>query len=298
MTNSNLATFVSVFNRYAPRPPLAVISTGVIGFFWLTYLFSWINPSLLSSWAFSPNKLVQHYDPSTFTTYPLIHSGFFHVLFNSMALYYPLSEYEVSHGSLHTALVINTLGAILAITITVISIILVHLGLESPDCMDNLYLGSSGWVFTFITVSCCHRSINDPYTVLFNHYNVPTVFIPLVYLLLSAFLFPSSSFIGHLVSIILGFLIFKKIIALLTIPPFQILNKIESLSVFHNAIEAIFPKDIFVWTWENEVLSSRYTVSDFSTPLGLPLHHGNVDATTQPPFKGPGEKLGSSSTTA
>jgi membrane associated rhomboid family serine protease len=296
--------YVSLIKHHLPSPPLAVISTGVSGFIILSYIFSWFNADLIPNWAVSPVLLAENHELHRLNTYPLVHTSFLHMFFNLLMIYYPLSEFEVSHGSLHTAIVINTLGAVTGIAYTITTYILTYIGLENKEILSTYILGSSGWIFTFITVSSCHKSLNHPTTKVFNVYNVPTLLVPLIYLVISELFVPSSSFLGHLISIILGILIFKNIFSLITIPPFQILDKIESLDIFKSSIESIFPSNLFIWTWEQEVKSSRYQDSEFNG-IGLPLHHEQVVATNNIPdntdnnsnntlaFQGDGEKLGS-----
>lgn len=257
----------------------------------LTYLFSFFNPSLIESWSFAPNNIILNYDPSSLNTFPLIHISIFHLFFNLIVLYYPLSEFEASHGSLHTAIILNTLGAVTGIAYTIINFIFVYLNLADATILDSHILGSSGWVFTFLTVDSCYKSINYPTTNLYNSYNIPTIFIPLFYLVISTILIPSSSFLGHLISIICGFLIFKNIFSLITIPPFNILDKIEALQIFKTAIDSIFPSTYFLWTWEHEVKSSRYNDSHLNN-FGLPVHHASGEPDQV--FNSHGEKLGTS----
>lgn len=282
-----------------PQPPFAVISTGVCGFMVLTYIFSIFNSQLTINWSLSPNSLIQDFDTIRLNTFPLVHISFLHLFFNLIVLYYPLSEFEITHGSLHTAIILNTLGAVTGIAYTITSYILVKLKLSDESILNTFILGSSGWAFTFLTVNSCYKSINHPATRLFNSFNIPTILVPLFYLVFSMILLPNSSFLGHLISVILGILIFKNIFSLITIPPFQILDKIESLEIFKYSIKSIFPPEYFIWTWENEVKSSRYLESEFHG-IGLPLHHGNLpntsntEATTAPvpQFEGQGDKLG------
>lgn len=249
-----------------PQPPVPVITTGINLFLILAYLFSHINPSLLEAWALSPNQLINKEFPRL-NTYPLVHSNFLHLFFNLLVLYTPLADFEIHHGSLHTAIVVNTLGAVTGIAYTITTYILVKLNLEAPQALATMILGSSGFAFAFLTVSCCKKSQSQPNIQLFA-YTIPTLFIPLVYLVTSALIMPNSSFLGHLISIIIGLLIFHGIFALITIPPFKILQKIESIPLFSYAIDSIFPQEYFVWTWEHSVVDSRYK----GDTIQLPLH--------------------------
>lgn len=276
---NQLLTEISTFVSF----PLPVISTGVTCFMILTYISSIFSPNIISNWSLSPNSLLNG-NTTSLTTFPLIHVNFLHLLSNIIVLYHPLSQFENSHGSLHTALLLNTLGAITGIAFTIISLILNYIGIESDDSLNVSILGSSGWAFTFLTINCCYNSINNPYTTIYNtHYNVPTIFLPLIYLIISFILVPSSSFLGHFVSIILGVLIFKNYIAFLAIPPFNLLGKIENLNIFKYSIESIFPIELFKWTWENDVKEIRYQLTDFNNPNPILPTHNEQNS---------GEKLG------
>lgn len=278
--------YLSLVSTSLPSPPYPVITTGVCGFMFLTYIASIFNPSLLETWSFSINTIIVDYNTQVLNTFPLIHASFLHLFFNICILYPTLSEFEVSHGSLHTALVLNTLGAVTCIAYTITVCIFKYLGLADETALNVHLLGSSGWAFTFLTVHSCYKSINSSTTNIYNSYNIPTIFIPLFYLVISAILVPGSSFLGHLISIILGFSIYLNIFSKLTIPPFQILDKIENINLFKTAIETIFSSDYFVWTYEIEVKNSRYQECGF-TSISLPIHHENTSTASN------GDKLGS-----
>lgn len=285
-----------------PRP-LPVISTGVCGFLVLAYLASLFNPALLENWALSATTLAE-FQMHRLNTYPLIHTSLLHLLSNLLVLYVPLASFEVTHGSLHTAVLLNTLGAITGIAYTITTHILVYLGIDTPDVLDTYILGSSGWAFSFVTIHALTTSIRTPMTkfaIASSPYSIPTVFIPIIYLIISWVIVPNSSFLGHFISIICGFLVFKNLIAVLAIPPFRIFQRIESLKIFKWGVGILFPSEYFVWTWESEVASSRYQVTDFnagpdaSAGLVLPTHHAASPAPTPvPSFQGGGDKLGSS----
>lgn len=266
---SHVQVYLQHLHPHLPQLPVPVITTGICLFLVLAYIFSHINTELLQSWALSPTLLFQ-FELPRLNTYPLVHSSFLHLFFNLIVLYYPLAEFELSHGSLHTALVVNTLGAVTGIAYSITTFILVQLHLTNSDSMDTLILGSSGFVFTFLTVSCLKKSQSTPESQLFT-YKFPTVLIPLIYLVVSALLVPNSSFLGHLISIIIGFIIHYGIFALITIPPFQILQKIESLPIFKNVVEIVFPSEYFIWIWEHDVVDVRYkNISNY-----LPLFDEN-----------------------
>mgnify|MGYP003365345881 CR=1 FL=1 len=280
MVTAGVPPHPSIFSRYRalvasklPAPPLAVISTGVCAFMCGTYVYSLFNTQFVQSWALSPNSLIVEHKGVLLNAYPLVHESLVHLLFNVMVLHHTLSEFEVSHGSLHTAIILNTLGAVTGIAYTITEYILVQLGLANAAILDTAILGSSGWVFAFITAHCCLKSITSPTTNIYASYNIPTLLVPLFYLAVSAVLVPNSSFLGHLISIILGVLIFKDFFSLITIPPFQALDRIERLAIFKWGIRTFFPADYFVWSWEHEVKSSRYLESNFHS-VSLPLHHG------------------------
>ncbi|ODQ44913.1 hypothetical protein PICMEDRAFT_73718 [Pichia membranifaciens NRRL Y-2026] len=232
-----------------------------------------LRRDFVQSWALSPNSLIVEHKGVLLNAYPLVHESLVHLLFNVMVLHHTLSEFEVSHGSLHTAIILNTLGVVTGIAYTITEYILVQLGLANAAILDTAILGSSGWVFAFITAHCCLKSITSPTTNIYASYNIPTLLVPLFYLAVSAVLVPNSSFLGHLISIILGVLIFKDFFSLITIPPFQALDRIERLAIFKWGIRTFFPADYFVWSWEHEVKSSRYLESNFHS-VSLPLHHG------------------------
>ncbi|KAL8943280.1 MAG: hypothetical protein Q9216_001191 [Gyalolechia sp. 2 TL-2023] len=126
-------------------------------------------------------------------TYPLIHRGFFHALFNTFALVPLLERFEAEHGTLLT-------GAMFAGPLST--------------------LPAAGYLLF-------ERGILGRNTALLgariSTYQIPTWTTPLVILLFTTALIPNTSFFGHLLSVGVGYACYLKILA----PPEKVLRWIE-----------------------------------------------------------------------
>lgn len=151
-------------------------------------------------------------------TYPLIHRGFFHALFNTLALVPLLERFEAEHGTLLT-------GAMFAgplSTLPAAGYLLFERGILGRN---TALLGASIWVFVLLGVEGIKTFKSNPYLTI-STYQIPTWTTPLVILLFTTALIPNTSFFGHLFSVGVGYaygLGYLKILA----PPEKILRWIE-----------------------------------------------------------------------
>lgn len=181
--------------------PLNTVSIGMCLFLTLVYPFT--TDKLLENWALCPAKLIQ-FEMHRLTTYPLVHLSLTHLLFNCLAFYPFVSKFEEKCGSFHTCIALNTVGALTGVGYSIITYLLKFIGL---DLFENNIAGSSGWVFSFLSVYAI--TIGSERINLFSYgdseFKIKGIYLPWFYLILSAILIPSSSFIGHSVAIGIGY---------------------------------------------------------------------------------------------
>lgn len=238
-----------------PVSHLPIISTGITLFLLIVYLLELKIDQLTINWALNPTLILQ-FELSRLTTYPLVHFSPLHLVFNMLSLWPSLAAFEMAHGSLHTAIVLNTTGAVTGVIYTIISLIL------NIDA-DSYIGGASGWCFIFITVDCLVKSVEMANIEIYNGVSIPTKLLPFVYLVLSQVIVPSSSFLGHLVALIVGFLVFKGYLGPLCSPPFKVVEKIEKSGPFKKLLSLkeyfVFGEvPLFVWIYETECVDKRY----------------------------------------
>ncbi|KAL9031228.1 MAG: hypothetical protein Q9196_000728 [Gyalolechia fulgens] len=151
-------------------------------------------------------------------TYPLIHRGFFHALFNTLALVPLLERFEAEHGTLLT-------GAMFAgplSTLPAAGYLLLERGILGRN---TALLGASIWVFVLLGVEGIKTFKSYPYLTI-STYQIPTWTTPLIILLFTTVLIPNTSFFGHLCSVGVGYIYglgYLKILA----PPEKVLRWIE-----------------------------------------------------------------------
>ncbi|KAI4097168.1 MAG: hypothetical protein LQ344_000578 [Seirophora lacunosa] len=151
-------------------------------------------------------------------TYPLIHRGFLHAFFNTLALVPLLERFESEHGTLLTAAMF---GGPLS-TLPGAAYLLVERGIFRQNAA---ILGASIWVFVLLGVEGIKTFKSNPYFFI-STFRIPTWTTPLVILLFATALIPGTSLLGHLCSVGVGYtygLGYLKILA----PPEKALRWIE-----------------------------------------------------------------------
>jgi membrane associated rhomboid family serine protease len=131
------------------------------------------------------------------TTYPFLHLGIVHLLFNVISLTPLLSEFESQQGSINTLILFSgpftTIPALLYVLIE--SFVLRH---------DTSVQGASLWVFILLSARFVHMAQATPHITLIT-YKIPTIIIPLLLVLITAILIPHTSLLGHLLGVATGY---------------------------------------------------------------------------------------------
>ncbi|KAL8953004.1 MAG: hypothetical protein Q9222_001119 [Ikaeria aurantiellina] len=151
-------------------------------------------------------------------TYPLIHRGFLHALFNTLALVPLLERFEAEHGTLLTGAMF---GGPLS-TLPAAGYLLVERGVLRKN---TAILGASIWVFVLLGVEGIKTFKANPYLAI-STYQIPTWTTPLVILLFTTVLIPDTSLLGHLCSVGVGYAYGLGYLKLLA-PPEKVLRWIE-----------------------------------------------------------------------
>ncbi|OWB60836.1 hypothetical protein B5S29_g1719 [[Candida] boidinii] len=273
------------------------LSAGLVVFLTLVYIYSSTHPEIIEKYSLAPSDLLS-FKLNNLSTYPLFHENFFHLLFNVVSLYKPLSQYERFNGTVHTGIVLNTLAALTGVAYSLIGFIFY------PNIK---ILGSSGWCFAFFAFYSYYESFHKPSIKISSNIEIPTTLTPFIILIIMGFLVPNSSFIGHLISIFFGFLLASGPIEKITEPPFEIVQKIET---YLAPLIDLIPSDYILFVKESEIISKRHSRienlakngggSNVNVGTELPLFNTNstkssnsIEKQPQPSFKGEGVVLGS-----
>ncbi|KAH8887060.1 rhomboid family protein [Thozetella sp. PMI_491] len=130
-------------------------------------------------------------------TFPFIHLNFFHAILNILALTPLLDRFESEYGTLTSlALFFGPLTTIPAF---------LYLFLEFVMRMNTAVMGASIWVFLLLGIEAMRTYKANPHFVLAG-YSIPTWVSPLAIVLFVAALVPSTSFLGHLCGLAVGYI--------------------------------------------------------------------------------------------
>ncbi|KAF2087200.1 hypothetical protein K490DRAFT_42718 [Saccharata proteae CBS 121410] len=151
-------------------------------------------------------------------TYPLTHLGFFHVLFNVLAIVPLLERFESEHGTLVSFVLFTGPFA----TLPGLIYIVIERGLLRGNTAVQ---GASVWVFLLLAIEAMKTFKANPYFSI-GPYSLPTWTTPLLLALVTAVLIPNTSLIGHLAGALIGYLWGLNYIKFLA-PPEKVLRWIE-----------------------------------------------------------------------
>ncbi|KAL8991316.1 MAG: hypothetical protein Q9177_000246 [Variospora cf. flavescens] len=201
---------------YVLRLPLFTrIILIVIAIFWILELQQVWN---VVQWGALIPKEINLATMYRLNTYPLIHRGFLHAFFNTLALIPLLERFESEHGTLLTgAMFVGPLS-----TLPAAAYLLIERGIFRQNAE---ILGASIWVFVLLGVEGIKTFKSNPYFSI-STFRIPTWITPLVILLFATALIPGTSLLGHLCSVGVGYIYglgYLKILA----PPEKVLRWIE-----------------------------------------------------------------------
>ncbi|KAF2667031.1 putative rhomboid family protein [Microthyrium microscopicum] len=188
--------------------PLATkVFLAIILLFWL---ISYING--FPKWAQLAPDLVFGGGAHRLSTYPFLHLGLFHTVINVLALAPLLERFELENGTLVTALLFS--GPFSSFPGVLYTLICKLFSIKTP------VQGASIWTFLLLTSTLYRASLTTPYISLPiptlanssgappttpNPYRIPTALLPLIAILVTAFIIPGTSLLGHLCGALIGY---------------------------------------------------------------------------------------------
>ncbi|CCD25445.1 putative rhomboid protease RBD2 NDAI_0F01260 [Naumovozyma dairenensis CBS 421] len=247
-----------------PEYPPAALTTGLTVFLAIIYTLSWFpRTNLNESWSLNTDSLFHLKTFSKLSTYPLIHLSLLHLLCNVFAIFVPLTIFETNHGTIYTGVILNLLAIFTGVFYCFAGTIL----------YPNVSIaGASGWCFTFWGYFALQESRIRPRYENFAHIsglNIPTVAVPIVMLFVIAFLVPGSSFPGHALGLMFGYLMgWKENWVAMIVPPSWIIVKIEKVV---DKLIALIPFGLTYYKEENMDRSREYNSVWTSENSLLPL---------------------------
>jgi len=194
MTASMSSFYPAKARSYVSHIPLC--SKGILGAIGVFYVLSF-SPSIIQSCQLAPDKTFPA-GAHRLNTYPFLHLGLLHLLSTSIALVPLLEKFELENGTITTLLMF--LGPFSTFPGILYCLIAYVFGMKTP------VEGSSIWVFLLFSASIYQSSRTTPSISIPNTTAaVPTLAIPLVLILITYFLIPHTSLIGHLCGALIGY---------------------------------------------------------------------------------------------
>ncbi|KAK8181937.1 uncharacterized protein BKA78DRAFT_258810 [Phyllosticta capitalensis] len=151
-------------------------------------------------------------------TYPITHLGFFHLIINLVAITPLLERFESEHGTLVSFSLFSGPFA----TLPGVIYLLIERGILRGNTPVQ---GASVWVFLLLSFEAIKTHRANPYFSI-GPYKAPTWTTPLFVILITSFLIPNTSLIGHLCGAAIGYLWGMNYIKFLA-PPEKILRWLE-----------------------------------------------------------------------
>ncbi|QIX00162.1 hypothetical protein AMS68_005679 [Peltaster fructicola] len=177
------------------RLPLATrIETAILTAFYIAHI---VHPGLDQWGALVPQE-IRLDTLSRLNTYTLIHSSFFHFALNVIALIPLLERFEVENGTLVTLIVFNGSFSLLPGALyTVIELFVIR--------QNTAVVGASIWICLLLGIEAIKTYRQNPSLVIAG-YDIPTWSTPIFLVLVTSFLIPHVSLLGHLCGLCIGYL--------------------------------------------------------------------------------------------
>lgn len=228
--------------------PALTVGLVIFTFLLLVYDVS-LDFSLSYKFALYPDAPLS-FDLNRLSFYLLFHQGLFHWALNIASLVFPLALFEQKHGTIHTGITLNLLAVITGLQFCIVGHFLYP---------ETHVIGLSGVVFSFISYIAFNEHKYNPILYQFKvasyDVDVPTLYGPFIYLIVTSIIFPGSAFFGHLFGITTGFMLGAGYIKPLY-PPVKIVLFIEDKLA--RPIAKL--NQIVHWVHEKDAQSSRSVV--------------------------------------
>ena len=198
-SNNQPPDFRAALKRYWNSIPLATSTIVVVCF--VLHIFSWVARVPMSYRCLGPRTPTAF----SFLLSPLMHIDVIHLLFNMLAMVGVGGPLEMQRLGTAGLMAMCVIGMYL-LNIIVLLEQFVLFGLLDGICL----LGFSGVIFGLIGFDAYDPHAGPPeqrsYS-LFGCFSIPVQYFPWVLLLITAVIFPHSSFIGHLNGVVVGMLV-------------------------------------------------------------------------------------------
>ncbi|KAH8151590.1 uncharacterized protein LAJ45_04212 [Morchella importuna] len=215
-------------------------------------------------------------------TYPLVHLGLLHAIFNLLALTPLLERFERECGTLKTLLLI--LGPLVTFPG------FLYLGIEMFLLNGNTTVaGASALVFTLMAIESVKTYGFQPYYIIAG-YEFPSYFTPVFWMVLMAFLMPGSSLLGHFCGLVIGYAYACRYLRLLE-PSEWLMGKVEQkLSFIFSRVPHYVALDrrAELGYWEFMPMAGSFRSARGAVPTAAAAQSDMEDG-----FAGPGIRLGS-----
>ncbi|KAL9110130.1 MAG: hypothetical protein Q9227_005324 [Pyrenula ochraceoflavens] len=187
----------------------------------ILFYFLCLMPALsLSEWGSLWPSKIRFTTLHRLNTYPFIHAGLLHTLFNLFALTPLMDRFESEHGTLLTAALFSGPLATIPALLYVVFELYVLRG-------DTPVMGASVWVFLLLSYEAINKLYRShPSFDLAGLVQIPTWTTPLILVVLTNIFIPHTSFWGHLAGCAVGYaygLGYLKVLA----PPDRVLRWVE-----------------------------------------------------------------------
>ncbi|CDO56157.1 similar to Saccharomyces cerevisiae YPL246C RBD2 Possible rhomboid protease [Geotrichum candidum] len=287
---SNRNPLDTLFNVFKTVPP--ALTSGLALFMVILFFASVAFPTMNESLALN-SRLLTNFELNRLTWYPMLHLNLLHLGLNLWAFVPLLSSFELSNGTVRTGVVLNVLATLTGLAYALIGLVFF------PDAS---VLGSSAWVFSFMGYFTYLEQSAMPTTSITGNFKIPTWTKPFIVLIVTAIILPGSSFLGHLLGLVFGFLLAMGKLKFMVEPPGKVILWIEKRIDF--LIKLIQQK--FYYVKEADAIEIRkgesqsiplHAVGPSGSGAGAASRPAAATASASPkksgnPFQGQGNVLG------
>lgn len=185
---------ISKFNSILPKSFPPAITIGLAIFLSFLYFLNFFIP-INNAISFAPQDLLE-FNLNKLSFYSMGHLSFLHLLFNVISLITPMSNFEKRNGTVYTGIILNLLTVSTGLLYALFGIFLYP---------NSKILGASGIIFSFLGWFAYHESLINATYLITPTVSIPTIYSPLIPLILIAIFVPGSSFLGHLFGLLMGY---------------------------------------------------------------------------------------------
>ncbi|GJQ10003.1 hypothetical protein GpartN1_g1794.t1 [Galdieria partita] len=202
-----MQTFLNRVKAFLVNFPGTTLVTGLLCYLIiLLYIFQTLSKTGSSFYCISPTQVFVSYRVYSLLTAPFFHYGFWHLLFNMVALLGLGPVVESRKGSILYGLICFLLLLVSESFFLIFELCLYILSryLFVIPISESCVVGLSGLLFALLVIDCNQVSVRT--VQLFNRIPIRSQWIPWMLLLLIQAILPDISFLGHLGGIVAGYL--------------------------------------------------------------------------------------------